>query len=98
MPKKKKLEKRPKKQMEKWPILDQNHGLTLWKNVNFFSFRTSSFYRLEKPFFLLEYRKRHFPGLYCLKKNGKMANFGPKLCVNPYGKISVFRLLELFVL
>ena len=26
-----------------------------------------------------------------------MANFGPKLWVNPFGKMSVFRLFELFV-
>ena len=34
------------------------------------------FYSLERRFLVLEYRKRHFPGLYCLKKKvGKMANF-----------------------
>ena len=68
------------------------------KNVSFSTFRTSFYYCLEKPFFVLEYRKRHFPGLYCLKKKlGKIANFGPKLWVNPFGKMSVFRLFELFV-
>ena len=36
--------------------------------VNFSTFSTSCFYSLERPFFVLEYRKRHFPGLYCLKK------------------------------
>ena len=30
------------------------------------------------------------------KKVGKMANFGPKLLVNPFGKMSVFPLFELF--
>ena len=36
-------------------------------------------YSLERRFFALEYRKTHFPGLYCLKKKvGKMAIFGPK--------------------
>ena len=39
-----------------------------WKNVNFSTFLTSCFYILEKRFLVLEYRKRHFPGLYCLKK------------------------------
>ena len=49
-------------------------------------------------FFVLEYRKRHFPGLYCLKKKvGKMAIFGPKPWVNPVGKMSIFRLFELLV-
>ena len=49
-------------------------------------------------FFVLEYRKRHFRGLYCLKRKvGKMAIFGPKPWVNPLGKMSIFRLFELFV-
>ena len=48
--------------------------------------------------FVLEYRKRHFAGLYCLKRTvGKMAIFGPKPWVNPLGKMSIFRLFELFV-
>ena len=53
-------------------------GYPLWKNVNCSTFWTFCFYSLERFFFVLEYRKRHFPGLYCLKKNfGKMAIFGP---------------------
>ena len=56
------------------------------------------FYSLERRFFVLEYRKRHFPVLYCLKKKGgKMAIFGRKLWVNPFGKMSIFRLFELLV-
>ena len=51
------------------------------------------FYSLDKRFFVLEYHKRHFPGLYCLKKKvGKMAIFRPKPWVNPLGKMSIFRL------
>ena len=49
-------------------------------------------------FFVLEYRKRHFPGLYCQKKKvGKMAIFGAKPWVNPFGKMSIFRPFELVV-
>ena len=49
-------------------------------------------------FFILEYTKRHFPGLYRLKKKvGKMAIFGPKQWVNTFGKVSIFRLFELLV-
>ena len=49
-------------------------------------------------FFVLEYRKRHFPGLYCLtRKVGKMAICGPKPWVNPLGRMSMFRLVELLV-
>ena len=60
--------------------------------------RTSCFYSLESRFFVLEYRKRHFLGLYCLKKKvGKMAILVPKPWVNPFTKMSIFRLLELLV-
>ena len=31
-------------------------------------FELPVFYSLEKPFFVLECRNRHFAGLYCLKK------------------------------
>ena len=52
----------------------------------------------EGVFFVLEYRKRQFPGVHCLKRKvGKMAIFGPKLWVNPLGRMSISRLLELFV-
>ena len=44
-------------------------------------------------FFLLEYRKRHFPGLYRLKKKvGKMSIFRPKPWINPFEKMSIFGL------
>ena len=53
----------------------------------FFDFWNSCFYSEEKRFFVLEYRKRHFPGLYCLKKKfEKMAFFGPKLWNDPFTK------------
>ena len=49
-------------------------------------------------FFPLEYRKRHFSGRYCQKKKGgKIAIFGPKPWVNPFGKMSIFRHFELLV-
>ena len=71
---------------------------TLWKNVNFSTFSTSCFYSLEKGFFVLEYRKRYFSSLYCLKKKvGKRAIFGPKPWVNPFAKISIFGLFKLLV-
>ena len=45
------------------------------------------FYSLKRRFCILEYRKRHFPIQYYLeKKFGKMAIFGPKPVVNPFGK------------
>ena len=63
------------------------------KNVNFSSFLNSYFYSLERRINVLEYHKRYFPCLYCLKKKvGKMAIFGPKPWVIPFGKVSIFRL------
>ena len=82
-----------------WPILPKkkswknghfwtkNMGYPLGKNVSLSSFWSSSFYGLERRYFVLEYRKRHFPGLYWLKKKiPKMAIFGPKRWVNPFFK------------
>ena len=60
----------------------------LWKNVTFWTFRTSWFLSLDCCFFLLECHTTHFPGLYCLKKKSwKMANFGTKPWTNPFGKM-----------
>ena len=53
--------------MEKWPCLDQNRGLTPLEKCQFFEFLNFFFYSLERRFFVLEYLKRHFPGLYFLK-------------------------------
>ena len=63
-----------------------------------FDFLKILFLQSRKTFFflVLEYRKTHFPGLYCPKKKvGKIAIFVPKLLVNPFGKMSIFRLFLL---
>ena len=76
------------KKLEKWPVLDQKHGLTPLEKCQFFDFKSSCFYSLERRlFFVLEYRKRHFPGLYCQKKKCKNRNslnktMGQPLCKN----------------
>ena len=45
----------------------------------------------RRRFLVLEYYKRHFPGLYCIKKTvEKMAIFGPKPWFKPFGKMSIF--------
>ena len=67
------------------------------ENVNFSTFWTSYFYSLERCFFVLEYRKRHFTALYCLKKIcWKNGHFFPKPWVNPFGKMAIFQLFEPF--
>ena len=56
------------------------------------------FLNLERRLLVPEYLKRHFPDYICLKKTvGKMAIFGPKPWVNPFGKMSIFRLFQLLV-
>ena len=68
------------------------------KNVNFSTYWTSCFYSLERHFIVLEYHKTLFSGLYWLKKKyGKMAIFEPKPWVNPFAKMSIFRLFGLLV-
>ena len=86
-----------KQYLEKWLFLDQHNGLTVWKNLHFSTFWTFCFYSLERRLFPLEYRKRHFHGLYCVKKTvGKMAIF-PTFYFRQYktekcsfGKMSIF--------
>ena len=87
-----------KQMLEKRPYKDQNHGLTTLKKCQFFDFGTSCFYCLKRRFLNLKYRKSHFPNLQYQKKNvGKMAIFGATPWVNPFGKMSIFRILELLV-
>ena len=87
-----------KKKVGKCSFLDQNHGLTPFYKYQFFEFLNFLFYSLKRRFLLLEYGKRHFPGLYCLRRKvGKTTVFGPITWVNPFGKISSFPLFEVLV-
>ena len=73
--------------------MDQCHGLTPLEKCKFSTFWTSCFYSIERRFFALEYGKRHFTALYCLKKKvPKMAILRPKPWIKPFGKMSIFRL------
>ena len=58
-----------KKKLKKWPFLDQNHGLTSLEKYQFFHFLIFLLLQPRKAFFfVLEDRKRHFPGPFFLKK------------------------------
>ena len=64
--------------------------------MQFFDFLNFLFLQPRKAFFALEYRKRHFPGLYCLKKKmEKMSIFRRIPFKKFYGKMSIFRVFEL---
>ena len=59
--------------MKKWPIFDQNHGLTLLefeKSQFFLRFEVVVFIAYKGVFFALGYSKTHFSGLNCLRKKG----------------------------
>ena len=63
----------------------------------FFNLLNLFFYSIERRFFVVEYRKGHFPMLYCRKqKDGKMAIFRPKPWINSFQKMSIF--FDFFVL
>ena len=68
------------------------------KNMNLSTVSSSCFYSLERRFFVLEYRKTYFRGLYCLKKN---LETWPLLDQNhgltPWAKMSIFRIFERLV-
>ena len=61
-------------------------------------FWTSCFYSLERRFFVLEYRKRHFPGLYYLKKVGKIDIFDQNHGRTPLEKCQFFDFLNFLFL
>ena len=68
------------------------------KMSSFGLFELLVFIAQKRNSFVLEYLKKHSPGLHCLqKKIGKSAIFGPKPWVNPFGKMSSFGLFELLV-
>ena len=91
MPKKKKVEKKA--------IIGPKPWVNPLGRMSIFRlFKLLVFIASKGVFFVLEYRKRQFPGLCCLKRKvGKMAIFGPKPWVNPLGKMSIFRLFGLVV-
>ena len=89
-----------KKKLKKWQFLDQNHRLTPLEKCQFFDFLNLLFLQRRKACFSCRItHKRHFPGLYCLKKKkiGKTPIFGPKAWVKSFGKMSIFRLFQLLV-
>ena len=70
--------------LEKWRFLDQNDTLTPLEKRQCFDFLNFLFFSLDRLFFVLEYRERHSPCLYCLRKQvGIMVIFGQKPLVNP---------------
>ena len=86
------------KRQEKWPYLEQNHKLTPLENLQFFDILNFLFLQPRKAFFRSRISQDTFSwSILRQKKVRKMAIFGPKPWVNPFGKMSIFRLFELLV-
>ena len=81
------------------PIFGRQPQVNPFRKVSIFGlFEVLVFIAQNGVFFILEYRKRHFPCLYCLKRKvGKMVIFGAKRWVNTFGKVSIFGLFEFLV-
>ena len=87
-----------KKKVGKMRIFGPKPWVNPFGKCQFFDILNFLFLYPRKAFFVLEYHKRHFPGLYYLKKKvRKMAIFVLKPWVNPFGKMSIFRLFEVLV-
>ena len=92
MPKKKKVRKKAKFGPKPWvnPFGKMSIFRTFW---------TACFYSLERHFFVLEYRKNHFPNQYCLKKKmlEKRRYWDQNQGLTLLEKCKFFDLLELLV-
>ena len=74
--------------LQKWPFLEKCQSFGF---LNFLFLQQSCF-------FFVKYRKRHFFWPILPKNNvGKTAIFGLRPWVKPFGKMSIFRLFDLFV-
>ena len=83
--------------MEKWPFFDQNHGLTPLEKSQFFDFLNFFFLQARKAFFRSRISQNTVSWLILpTEKRWKNGHFLTKTMGNPFGKISIFRLLELF--
>ena len=72
-------------------------GSPLWKKVNFSTFELFVFIAYKGDFSFQNIVKDFFLAYIALKKVERMAIFGPKRRVNPFGKMSIFRLFEVLV-
>ena len=76
-----------KKNMKNGHFWTKTMGYPRWKNVNFSTSWTSFLYSLESRFFVLEYRKRHFPGLK--KKSWKNGHFWTRTIAVSYTHLTL---------
>ena len=86
----------PKKQLSKMAIFEPKPFLTFLEKSQFFDFFNFLFLNPTKALFRSRISsKKFFWHVLRKKKGGKMDIFGLKPWVNPFGKMSMFRLFEL---
>ena len=88
-----------KRNGKKWLFLNQNHGLTTLVKCQFFDFSNFLCLQPRKTFSRSRISQKTYSWTIMPKKKKvqKMAIFGPKPWVNPFRKISIFRLFQLLV-
>ena len=80
------------KNMAKFHIFAQNHGLTPLKKSQFFDFFNFSFLCSWKRFLFVKYCQTYFFGFFCEKwKHDQISHFWPKPWTNPFEKFPIFR-------
>ena len=85
-----------KQKLEKWPFVDQNHGLTPFEICQFFDFLNFLFSQPTKTFSRSRMLSKTFSSpILPKKKSWENGNFGAKPWVNHFGKMSIFRLFKL---
>ena len=90
----------PKKKVGKMAIFGPKQWVNPFEKMSIFPvFELLYFYSLERRFFVLEYRKRHFPGLYCLKKKLEKWQFlDQNHGLTPFEKCQFFDILNFLFL
>ena len=89
-----------KKMLEKWPFLDQNHGLTPLDKCEFFDFLDFLFLQPREAFFRSRISKRTFcwPILPTKRKLEKWPFLDPNHRLTPLEKCQLFQFLNFFLL
>ena len=89
----------PEKKVGKMAIFGPKPWVNpIGKMAIFRSFLTSCFFSQKRRFFVLDYHKKHFPGLYCLKRKLEKWQFlDQNHGLTPLEKMSIFRLFKLLV-
>ena len=98
-PRKSFFRSRISRKLEKWPFLDQNHGLAPLEKCQFFDFLNFLFIQPRRAFFRSRVWQKPFswPLLLIKKKVEKWPFLEQNYGLNPFGKMSIFRFFGFLV-